>query len=159
MSRKITDEPQIDGNNKGHEEPSSAAPSQKRWVIVGVGILAVALLFYWLIWGRSTKTETAQAPAVTNTTGTVKFLMEQQWLIRMKLAKVEEQEVARQITSTGRVIPAANKQALVSPPVSGIIAAGQLPRVGQRVLQGQTIAVIQQTATSAEAAQVRAAAA
>jgi membrane fusion protein, heavy metal efflux system len=159
MSRKITDEPQIDGSKEAHEEPSSAAPSRKRWVIVGVGILAVALLFYWLIWGRSTKTETAQAPAVTNTTGTVKFLMEQQWLIRMKLAKVEEQEVARQITSTGRVIPAANKQALVSPPVSGIIAGGQLPRVGQRVSQGQTIAVIQQTATSAEAAQVRAAAA
>ena len=85
--------------------------------------------------------------------------MEQQWLIRMKLALVEEQTVARQITATGRVIPAANSQALVAPPVGGILSGRNLPRVGQRVAQGQTIAVIQQTATSAEQAQVRAAAA
>ena len=85
--------------------------------------------------------------------------MEQQWLIRMKLAQVEEQTVARQITATGRVVPAANSQAVVAPPVGGILSGRNLPRVGQRVAQGQTIAVIQQTATSAEQAQVRAAAA
>ena len=85
--------------------------------------------------------------------------MEQQWLIRMKLALVEEQTVARQITATGRVIPSANSQALVAPPVGGMLSGRNLPRVGQRVAQGQTIAIIQQTATSAEQAQVRAAAA
>ncbi len=153
MSMKTTNELEIDESKTEIKEASSV----KRWVIVGVSVLAIAFLLYWLFWNRSTKTETAETPAATNPTGTVKFLMEQQWLIRMKLAKVEEQEVARQITATGRVVPAANKQALVSPPVSGILAGGQLPRVGQRVSQGQTIAIIQQTATSAEAAQVRAA--
>ncbi|HEX8294092.1 MAG TPA: hypothetical protein VF570_20225 [Pyrinomonadaceae bacterium] len=84
--------------------------------------------------------------------------MEQHWLIRMKLAQVEEQTVARQITATGRVVPAANRQAVVAPPVGGILAGGQMPRVGQRVAAGQTIAVLHQTATSAGQAQVRAAA-
>jgi membrane fusion protein, heavy metal efflux system len=43
--------------------------------------------------------------------------------------------------------------------VSGIISGRNLPRVGQLVSRGQTIAVVQQVATSAEQAQVRAAAA
>src|SRR5687767_12664817 len=77
----------------------------------------------------------------------------------MKLALAEEQTIARQITATGRVVPAANSQAIVAPPVGGIVSNRNLPRVGQHVAQGQTIAVIQQTATSAEQAQVRAAAA
>src|SRR5687767_12396083 len=77
----------------------------------------------------------------------------------MKLALAEEQTVARQITATGRVIPAANSQAVVAPPVGGIVSTRNLPRMGQHVAQGQTIAVIQQVATSAEQSQVRAAAA
>ena len=125
--------------------------------VATVALLVVLLAFLWL--RRPTKQVAAEAPAPAATTGTVKFLMEQQWLIRMKLALVEEQTVARQITATGRVIPSANSQALVAPPVGGILSGRNLPRVGQRVAQGQTIAVVQQTATSAEQAQVRAAAA
>jgi len=128
-------------------------------IVAAVAVVAVILIvvaFFWLRPARDIKTET---PAAASSTGTVKFLMEQQWLIRMKLALAEEQTVARQITATGRVVPAANSQALVAPPVSGILSGRNLPRVGQRVSQGQTIAVIQQVATSAEQAQVRAAAA
>jgi RND family efflux transporter MFP subunit len=73
----------------------------------------------------------------------------------MKLSLVEEQTVARQVTSTGRVIPAANHQAVVAPPVGGIILRGNLPRVGQSIKQGQLVATLQQTATSAEQAQIR----
>jgi RND family efflux transporter MFP subunit len=119
-------------------------------------MILIVVAFLWLRPAKEVKTE---APAAANSTGTVKFLMEQQWLIRMKLAQVEEQTVARQITATGRVVPAANKQAVIAPPVGGILTGGQIPRIGQRVAQGQTIAVLQQTATSAEQAQVRAAAA
>ena len=56
------------------------------------------------------------------------------------------------------MVPAANRHAIVAPPVGGLLAGGSLPRIGQRVSAGQSIAVVQQTATSAEAAQVRAAA-
>jgi membrane fusion protein, heavy metal efflux system len=128
-------------------------------IVASVAVLAIIVItfaFLWLRRGSEVKTE---APAVASSTGTVKFLMEQQWLIHMKLAQAEEQTVARQITATGRVVPAANSQTLVAPPVGGILSGRNLPRVGQRVTQGQTLAVIQQTATSAEQAQVRAAAA
>src|SRR5687768_588323 len=128
-------------------------------IVSAMAIIAVVVILFAFFRLRPTKQAATEAPAAASSIGTVKFLMEQQWLIRMKLAQVEEQTVARQVTATGRVVPAANSQALVAPPVSGILSGRNLPRVGQRVAQGQTIAVIQQIATSAEQAQVRAAAA
>ena len=140
------------------ESNASASRRNLVMIIAAVATLAIVVILVAFFWLRPTKQATTEAPAAAANTGTVKFLMEQQWLIRMKLALVEEQTVARQITATGRVIPSANSQALVAPPVSGILSGRNLPRLGQRVAQGQTIAVIQQTATSAEQAQVRAAA-
>lgn len=129
-------------------------------VIAAVGVFSLLLVFAAIVWLRPAQPATTEAPAAAAaTTGKVTFLMEQQWLIRMKLALAEEQTIARQITATGRVVPAANSQALVAPPVGGIVSSRNLPRVGQHVARGQTIAVIQQVATSAEQAQVRAAAA
>jgi cobalt-zinc-cadmium efflux system membrane fusion protein len=152
--------PTSDQTNVLVESSGRTSSRRKQLVIVGsVAIVAMIVIVFAVVWlrrGQETKTE---APALASSTGTVKFLMEQQWLIHMKLAQAEEQTVARQITATGRVIPAANSQALVAPPVGGILSGRNLPRVGQRIAQGQVIALIQQTATSAEQAQVRAAAA
>ncbi len=148
-----------------HDESLSTdrkgGPSRRNLVMVvaAVAVFAIVVILFAFFWFRPTKQVTTEAPAAAANTGTVKFLMEQQWLIRMKLALVEEETVARQITATGRVVPSANSQAVVAPPVGGILSGRNLPRVGQHVAQGQTIAVIQQTATSAEQAQVRAAAA
>ncbi len=137
---------------------------KKRIAIIAVAVVvAVAGLLGFLFTRRPAPETSAAAPAAGKATGTVTFLMEQQWLIGMKLAKAESRSVARQIAATGRVIPAANHHAVVAPPVGGIILPllprlhGQLPRIGQRVAAGQAIATLQQTATSAEQAQVRAA--
>jgi membrane fusion protein, heavy metal efflux system len=164
-----TDEHSDDGHTAVRDEREEittvregGAPSSRRnqVVIVGaVALVALAVLFYALFLRGPAKETAAEAPAAASAAGTVKFLMEQQWLVRMKLAQVDEQTVARQVTATGRVVPAANRQAVVAPPVGGILAGNQMPRVGQRVAAGQVIAVLQQTATSAEQAQVRAAAA
>jgi len=150
MSSRMTDESRDEATKRG-----KGAPHRRSWIILGALALiaAAALLFAY---NRRGKQEEAASPAATEATGTVKFLMEQQWRIRMKLALVEEQTVARQVTATGRVIPAANHQAIVAPPVGGIILRGNIPRVGQRVAQGQLVATLQQTATSAEQAQVHA---
>ena len=147
-----------------HEETTRVGgyrPSRRNLVaiVAVVAVFAIFVLVFAYFWLRPGTQVAEEAPAPAASTGTVKFLMEQQWLIRMKLALVEEQTVARQITATGRVVPAANSQAVVAPPVGGILSGRNLPRVGQRVGQGQTIAVVQQTATSAEQAQVRAASA
>jgi len=145
------------------DEPSPVYAERERftmtrnhWLIVGaIAIAIVAIISYSFLRRTATPAEQA-APAAANPTGTVKFLMEQQWLIRMKLAKAEKQWVARQVTSTGRVVSAARNQAIVAPPVGGIISGDQLPRVGQQVKQGQTLAVLSQKPTAAESAQIAA---
>ena len=107
------------------------------------------------------KSGTAEDEAATPTagsTGRVTFLMEQQWLIKLKLAKAEEALRAPQIQSTGRVVPVPSKRAIVAPPVAGIIQTGTMPRIGQKVAQGQLLATLLQTPTAAEAAQIQAAA-
>ncbi len=131
----------------------------RRWLIPAIaGGLILVLLVGIVLWRRGAATAVkVETPAAKNETGKVKFLMEQQWLIQMKLARAEETTAARQVTATGRVTPAPNRQAVVAPPVGGIITGGNLPILGQFVSQGQTVAVVQQTATSAESAQVRAA--
>ena len=140
-------------------EPVNSSRRNLIMIVSAVTVIAIVIIVFAFVRLRPTQQAATEAPAAAVSTGTVKFLMEQQWLIRMKVALVEEQTVARQITATGRVIPAANSQAIVAPPVGGILSGRSLPRVGQRVARGQAIAVVQQTATSAEQAQVRAAAA
>lgn len=152
------------GERTGYQETSvversSTSRRNQILIVASVAVFAIVAIVVAFLVLRPKKTVETEAPAAASNTGTVKFLMEQQWLIKMKLAQVEEQTVARQITATGRVVPAANKQAVIAPPVGGILTGGQIPRIGQRVAQGQTVAVLQQTATSAEQAQVRAAAA
>jgi len=141
-----------------YTENERFAMTRNRWIIVGaIALTIVAIISFSFLRQTATPAEQDAAPAAGNPTGTVKFLMEQQWLIRMKLAKAEKEWVARQITSTGRVIPAQHNQAIVAPPVGGIISGGQLPRVGQQVKQGQTLAVLTQRPTAAENAQIAAA--
>lgn len=131
--------------------------TRNRWIIVVASAVAiVAMISYSLLRTTATPAEQAATPPAANPTGTVKFLMEQQWLVRMKLAKAEKEWLARQITSTGRVIPAQHNQAIVAPPVAGIISGGQIPRVGQQVSRGQTLAVLTQRPTAAESAQIAA---
>ena len=89
--------------------------------------------------------------------GVVMMPIEQQWAIKLKHAVAERAEVARQITATGRIVPAMGRQVVVAPPVGGMITGGRLPRVGQRVEKGQTLALLRQQVTAAEAAQIAAA--
>lgn len=133
------------------------ASGKGRWLLIVLAALVVATLIGLAYWRRGAKAPEAAAPAAANTTGTVKFLMEQQWRVHMMLAKAESRQVTRQITATGRVIPAAQNQAIVAPPVGGLIAGSGLPRIGQRVARGQTIALLRQTPTASEASQIAAA--
>jgi membrane fusion protein, heavy metal efflux system len=105
---------------------------------------------------RTPESRPSDAAAPANETGTVKFLMEQQWAIRMKLAKAVPSAVARQVTAPGRIVPAAGLHAVVASPVSGLLDGGTLPRVGQRVARGDALATVRQTPTAAESAQIAA---
>jgi membrane fusion protein, heavy metal efflux system len=132
-------------------------PRGRRVALIVLALVAIATVSYFALSRRGAREGAIVAPAATDARGAVKFLMEQQWRIRMKLAVVEEKTVARRIMATGRVIPAANQRAAVAPAVSGLIERGPLPRLGQRVTAGQTIAVLRQIVTAADQSQIRAA--
>lgn len=128
---------------------------KSKYIFFALLVLITALLatFIW----RSQKVVATEPVAETenkNPAGIVKFLMEQQWLVRMKLAKAEQKPLARQVTTVGRVVPSASSRAIVAPSIGGILGEGKLPVIGQSVSQGQTLAVLRQTPTAAENAQI-----
>jgi cobalt-zinc-cadmium efflux system membrane fusion protein len=124
-----------------------------RWAMIAIALVAVAIIAALVM--RKPAEETAEAaPPAANTGGRVPFRMEQQWLIKLKLALAEQAEMAPQINVVGRVVPVPSKRAIVAPPVSGIIQSGTMPRVGQQVARGQSLATLVQTPTAAEAAQI-----
>jgi cobalt-zinc-cadmium efflux system membrane fusion protein len=152
--------PETEGAESGRAARVVRFVRDRKLLVAGisVGLVAVVLLGAYLARGDRAADDHGHAhdAEAGDGTPTVTFLMEQQWLVEMKFETVEATQVARQVTTTGRVVPAANLHAVVAPPVGGILT-GQLPRIGQAVRQGQTIAVVRQTATSGEAAQVQAA--
>ncbi len=120
-------------------------------VIAIAGILIIGILF---IAREPEPAEQAGTGPAGTAPGVVKFLMEQQWLIRMKLAVAEDAEMSPQIQSVGRVSAMPSKRAVVAPPVSGILQ-GPMPHIGRSVAQGQVLTSILQTPSAAEAAQLR----
>lgn len=123
------------------------------FIIVLVIVTGAITTFIW----RSQKAPVVEPVASEenkNPAGIVKFLMEQQWLVRMKLAKVEQKSLAKQVPAVGRVVPSASSRAIVAPSIGGVLGEGKLPIIGQSVKQGQTLAVLRQTPTAAENAQI-----
>lgn len=139
------------------DTPTSQAGQKMSWVLWLTVLIVVATILTAVLWRRTAPTA-EETPVAAQSTGTVAFLMEQQWLIRMKLAQVEAKTVARQIVSTGRVVATPERHAVVSPPVEGIITGSQpLPRIGQAVSKGQLLAVVQQTPAAGDTGQIAAA--
>ena len=123
--------------------------------VIGLGLIAFFVFRPGVPGAPGVNVEIVAPEAAPEATGTVSFLMEQQWLIHMKLALVEEAMIAPQITSTGRVVASPQNQAIVAPPVGGIITTESLPRIGQSVSRGQLLATLIQTPTAAESSQIR----
>src|SRR5262249_379372 len=125
-------------------------PRGRRVALIALALIAIVTISYFAISRRGAREGGVVSQAAADAGGTVKFLLEQQWRLRRELALGEEKPVARQITATGRIIPAANQHAAVAPAISGLIERGPLPRLGQRVSAGQTVAVLRQIVTAAD---------
>ena len=125
----------------------------KKWILPAVAIVILGTVL--TLWKRPAQGDAEPTPPPAESKGRVPFRMEQQWLIRMKMALAEEAKLPPQIYSTGRVVAVPSNRALVAPPVGGIIDSRLLPRIGQQVMRGQLIATLVQTPTAAEAAQIR----
>ena len=125
----------------------------KKWALPVIAIVIFGAVL--TLWKRPAQGDAEPTPPPAESKGRVPFRMEQQWLIRMKMALAEEAKLPPQIYSTGRVVVVPSNRALVAPPVGGIIDSRPLPRIGQQVMRGQLIATLVQTPTAAEAAQIR----
>lgn len=123
--------------------------------LLAVLLVAAVLLAGIFRWKRPAEGEAEAEAKRAETNGIVAFRMEQQWLIRLKLALVEEAQMSQQIYATGRLIPEPSRRAIVAPPVGGIIASRALPRIGQHVTRGEMLAMLVETPTAAEAAQIQ----
>ena len=76
----------------------------------------------------------------------ISFLKEQQWKIVTATASVVQRPMTENLRLVGSISACPEKRASVVPPVSGRLLApqgGNLPRIGDRVEAGQTIALIQ----------------
>lgn len=127
----------------------------KRFLLIAASAIAVSTVTIVVISRRTAEPVTAVAKPAADAGGVVLFRMEQQWLLKLQMAMAEESTLARQIRSIGRIVPAAGKRAVVSPAVDGIISSSRLPRIGESVARDSVIAVLTQTPSAAEAAQMR----
>jgi membrane fusion protein, heavy metal efflux system len=124
-----------------------------KWATATAAIIAVLVVGFTLLKPQPAA-EIEAAPQAAQSNGIVPFRMEQQWLIRLKLALAEESNRPSQLYSTGRVIPSPSNRAIVAPPIGGLIENRPLPRIGQRVTKGQELGTVLQIPTAAEAAQI-----
>jgi RND family efflux transporter MFP subunit len=89
----------------------------------------------------------------------VPFLMEQQWKVKLRLAKAGPRTLTQRLTVPARASAPEGASALVSPPVGGRLlplASGAFPRTGERVEAGQALALVEPTLGAPDLAQLRA---
>ena len=126
------------------------------WIaLMGVAILALLVTLYR---NQAVELDAEEEVVEAASNGTVTFLMEQQWLIGMKLAQAQRRELSPQVRAVGRVIPADNYTAIISSPVTGLVQDANLPVLGQQVRRGEDVLAIEQmpqVADAAQAAQLR----
>jgi multidrug efflux pump subunit AcrA (membrane-fusion protein) len=87
----------------------------------------------------------------------VAFLKQQQWRTGMLTAVARPQELAEKLVVPGRVMVPRFSEAIVPPPVAGRVlppTEADLPRVGQKVEQGDALCVIEPTVAGSEAVQM-----
>ena len=103
---------------------------------------------------RAANSEGADEPS-----STVPFLMESQWKVKLLLARAESRTLSRRLVVPARAVAPEGLSALVSSPVAGRLAppsSGVLPRTGERVEAGQTLALVEPPLGAPELAQLHA---
>ena len=95
--------------------------------------------------------ESARPLAAEEDAAGIPFLKEQQWQIPFEVLAAHELEVQRTVTAPGEVVPPDGALVEISAPVDGIAMAvsnREAPSVGQRVRQGDVLAVLAPTPTA-----------
>lgn len=76
--------------------------------------------------------------------GSISFLKEQQWSLDLLIRQPEKKKLAGQIIASGELMAAADGEATVAAPLSGLLSVARpLPYLGKRVAKGEVIALIE----------------
>lgn len=76
--------------------------------------------------------------------GTISFLKEQQWSLDVVVRRPEQKQVSGQLSASGELVAAADGEATVSAPLSGVLSVVKpVPYLGKRVAKGELIALIE----------------
>jgi biotin carboxyl carrier protein len=89
----------------------------------------------------------------------VPFLMEPQWKVKLLLAQASSRTLSKRLIVPARAVAPEGMSAVVSSSVGGRLAAprsGVLPRTGERVQAGQTLAIVEPPLGAPELAQLHA---
>ena len=92
-----------------------------------------------------------------NAADAIPFLKEQQWRVGLITAPAAERELVERLVVPGKVIVPSGAGAIVSSPVTGkaVPPEGQgFPRVGDKVEQGQVLALVEPSVAGVEAVQL-----
>ena len=88
----------------------------------------------------------AEAAAEDDPPDLVPFLLEQQWKIGLLLTSVGKRTLVHRLPIPAQIVAPQGASAVVSPPVAGRLLPpldGRLPRVGDQVQAGQTLALVE----------------
>ena len=99
----------------------------------------------------------AKAAPEENAADAISFLKEQQWRVGLITAPAENKELVERLVVPGRVIVPSGSGAIVSSPVTGKAVPPEgkgFPRVGDKVEQGQVLALVEPSVAGAEAVQL-----
>ncbi len=103
--------------------------------------------------------EAAQAADGDEPPNAVPFLMEPQWKVKLLVARAARRTLSKRLIVPARAVAPEGMSAVVSPPVGGRLTApssGVLPRTGERVEAGQTLAFVEPPLGAPELAQLHA---
>ena len=90
-----------------------------------------------------TSSNKGMAVVVGDGGGTITFLKEQQWSLDILLRRPEQRQLSGQLSASGELVPAADSEATVAAPLSGVLSVAKpLPYLGRRVAKGEVIALI-----------------
>ena len=101
----------------------------------------------------------AEAAAEPDPPDLVQFLLEQQWKIGTLYERVSERTLVHRLALPGQIVAPQGASAVVSPPFAGRLLRppnGRLPRIGDHVEAGQTLAMIEPQLPATEIVQLSA---
>lgn len=101
----------------------------------------------------------ARAAANEDPPNAVPFLLEPQWKVKLLVARAEPRTLDRRLVVPGRAVTPEGRSAVVASPVTGRLVgppAGALPRSGEKVAAGQTLALVEPPLLATEIAELHA---